>query len=188
MSARCRSRSRALAFGLALVASIAASHEARADENEWFLGGGVDYVSVATPDADDEEAPASVLHGAALALRARYGPTDVFDLAASASIAALPTAGAMAMEGTLGALYVIDTFQFVPTLGADAGVFAALPVPCDAEPCGATFRVSVGAPLALEWRATDALALGVRARYGLLLGGATVSTKLDAGLTAAVTL
>lgn len=188
MSAPSRAHSRTLARGLVVALALGMPRAALADEDEWFFGGGVDYVNLATPSADDAEAPASVLHGAALALRTRYGPTDVFDLAATASVAALPGADALALEGTVGALYVIDTFQFVPTLGADAGLFAALPLACEAEPCGAAVRISVGAPVALEWRATDAFAVGIRARYGFLLGGATVSTKLDAGLTAALTL
>ena len=188
MSSRRRPCQGALAAGLALVGSLAASRTAHADEDEWFLGGGVDYLYLATSSPDDAEAPASVLHGAALGLRARYGPNDVFDLAATASVATLPGADALALEGTLGALYVIDTFEFVPTLGVDAGLFAALPVACETAPCGAAVRMSVGAPLALEWRASDAFAVGVRARYGVLLGGAALATKLDAGLSAALTL
>lgn len=183
MSAALR-RSFALA---ALLTSALSSREARAVENEWFVGGAFGYSMLVTS--------VGAISGAGGLVNVRYGITDAFDVAFDAGVSGFPStvlvpepdpadpAAApgepvqaptfLMLDTEAGVNYTIDVGRFIPYVGAQIGVSDVMVVSCDEDPatCTNDVRPTVGIPAGFEVRTIGPLVLGFAFRYRFLITG-----------------
>jgi hypothetical protein len=121
--------------------------------------------------------------GAALAVTARHGVTDAFDLAAEASFALHPTIAASRLGFAAGVHYVVDVARFRPHLGLLLGMEDLWTLTCDPRPsnlegvatprpplfaCGHELRPAAVLPLGIEYAPDAPWRIGLATRVGLL--------------------
>lgn len=146
-------------------AATAASPPAAATEEQWRLGGNAGYWMVGLT-----EATVGGLGGGA---HLTYGISDAFNLRLNGDLTWLsrppPLSYALIWNGSFGAEYVVDILEWVPTLGVMAGPVG---IYRDAERHDVYLGLEI--PGALSYHVTEGLALGVEARYRLLIVGTDV--------------
>ncbi|APR86741.1 hypothetical protein A7982_12090 [Minicystis rosea] len=168
-----RRRLRPLAAAFALAVSTLAPR-AEAHEHRWHLGGSLGFSQLFGGPTS-----AGITAGAQVA----YELTDMFNLMGSVNTAVYPYGQWAVVSTGVGVGYVVDTFHWVPYVGAlagPAGLFStdplcglAIVVPCRA------FRVGLEIPFGLDYQLTRRLAVGFAGRYQLLLLGAHPWTTLS---------
>lgn len=154
--------------GLAGLAVLGCAGEARAQAHErrFHLGGSVGYGSL-------WGGPTSA--GVVARVNAAYELSDMFNLMGAADVGTYPYGQWVLASGTVGAGYVVDSFQWVPYVGAMAGPAALLSTDsfCGlsiSAPCRA-FRLVLEIPFGLDYQLTRRFTVGVGGRFQMILLG-----------------
>lgn len=160
-----------LALSIAAIAALVglAPSSAHAYERQWHFGGGLGYAYAGDGLASGFGASAHLT----------YGLTDAFNLLAEVDATYHPSPDALFMNASVGAAYVIDVLQWVPYVGLMAGGYETVVTgSCDAGCASTRFGLSV--PVGLDYQLSRSAAVGVGARYHLIVTG-------EPGVTSAVT-
>ena len=152
------------AAALALTSSGAAG----AFERQWHVGAGFGYALYGNA--------AGAAHGFGGDLHATYGLTDTWNAMAQLDLVRHPSGQLTVAGGSLGIGYVVDVLRWVPYVGATVGAYDQW---TSAAVCGAAAgadchapRLGLGIPGGLDYQLSRSFAVGVQARYELLLVGA----------------
>jgi hypothetical protein len=168
----------------ALVALLLPS-PAAAYERQWRAGGSFGYTALLTQDAD--------FHGYGGGVHLDYGLNDALNLMVRADVFTYPEAKVWLPSGGAGIGYVIDVLDWVPYLGALAGVadVASTASACDQEPSGDStpppchaLKLALHVPFGIDYLVTKNFAVGAAGRYQLLLLNGSPSHTIGAFLKA----
>jgi len=162
-----------LASVLAAAAVLAGATPAEAYEHQWHLGTTFGFSQL-------WGGPTSAGFGGGVHLA--YGINDTFNLMGALDVTAHPHGPWAIVSGGLGAAWIIDTFQWVPYVGAMAGPAALISTDplCGAavsEPCRA-LRISLMLPFGLDYHLNRKLSVGVAGKLQMLLLGEAPWTTL----------
>jgi hypothetical protein len=168
----------ASAFGLALALFV--PREAGAFERQWHAGAGLAYAALVNPAG-------AVLHGFGGGVHLTYGLSDTVNLLVLADATvhpaitykSEPVEGVVLAGGSVGFSYVFDVLQWVPYLGATAGVYY------EAGPTTGGPRLGLQLPFGLDYQLSRSFAIGAAGEYKLLfLDVAGPSQRISAFLRA----
>ncbi|MFT3764882.1 MAG: hypothetical protein QM820_05095 [Minicystis sp.] len=168
-------RLRPIAAVLASAAALGLAAPAEAHEHLWHFGGSLGFSSLSG-------GPTSA--GFGLGAHAAFELSDMFNLMGAVNATVHPYGQWAIVSAGVGAGYVLDTFHWVPYVGAlagPAGIFSTDPL-CGAaisEPCRA-FRLSLEIPFGLDYQITRRLAVGVAGRVQMILLGPLPWTTVGA--------
>jgi hypothetical protein len=148
------------------VLMAATAQSAHAAEGQWQLGPQLGYSLAAIPDG-----PAHGFGGGPLFL---YGVHNYVNLRGSVDVIGFdfpdPATGAVLVNGAVGAEAVFEVIQVVPFIGATIGPAALALIDADD-----IWHLGIEFPGGLRYHPARDLALGVEARYRLLLLGEDTS-------------
>lgn len=177
---RLRSPLRAVPFAAALLLAPSLSREAAAFERQWHVGANAGYAALINPQG-------VTLHGFGGGLHLTYGLSDTINILALADVTVHPATteknkpvdGVLLGGGSVGFGYVFDILQWVPYVGATAGVYYA------DTPVGGGARLALQIPFGLDYQISRSFAVGAAGEYKLLfLDAAGVSQRITAFLRA----
>lgn len=153
----------ALSLALFAACAVFAPRQAHAFERQWHVGADAGYAAFINPAG-------VTLHGFGGGLHLTYGISDTVNviLLADASVhpaityKAKPVDGVFLAGGSAGFSYVFDVLQWVPYVGATAGL-AYVDTPGAAGP-----RLAVQIPFGLDYQISRSFAVGAAGEYKLL--------------------
>jgi hypothetical protein len=154
---------------------LARSPRAEAYEHQWHFGTTLGFSQLSG-------GPTSAGFGGGVHLA--YGINDTFNLMGAFDVTAHPYGQWMILSGGVGAAWIIDTFQWVPYVGAIAGPAGLVSTDpkCGAaisEPCRA-FRINLALPFGLDYQLNKKLTIGLGGKLQMLLLGEAPWTTLGA--------
>lgn len=182
-----------------LATALLASPRSEAFEHQWHFGGNLGYTALMGAQ--------QTRHGLGGGLHLTYGLTDAVNLMADVNVSGhfgrlgeapmdengkatgpvVPVPGVVLVSGAVGVGYIVDVLQWVPYVGALAGVADVIDVSgtCGAEgaPCN-SLRLNLEVPFGLDYSISRSIAVGVGGRYQLLIGGPGVEHGLTGLLRA----
>lgn len=188
---------------LALAASLGAaalliSSPSLAFERQWHAGASVGYAAFMGAEA--------TRHGLAGGLHLTYGLTDAINLMAEVDVSshfgrlgdlpvdkdgkptgapATPLPGLLLASGAVGAGYIVDVLQWVPYVGALAGVADVIDVSGTCGAAGApcqSLRLDLEIPFGLDYAVSRSFSVGAGGRYQMLIGGPSGLNHVMTGL------
>jgi hypothetical protein len=146
--------------GVAAVALAAAPRAARAYEHQYHLGGSFGYSGIVGSDGGS---------GLGGRIHFDYGITDAVNLMTRIEGISYPGKGAFIPSAAIGGGYVVDVLQWVPYIGAMAGVADIWVPKCDARtPCHQP-KLDLEIPAGIDYLVTRSFAMGAVGRYQLLV-------------------